>query len=63
MGKKTEAQRMLGERKRTVSSLLTAIQAKVDLYGHEECHWGHVGDLGHAVEELQELAAFLGVKL
>lgn len=45
---------------RHIESLLLDLPAPDDY--EDKIHWGHVGDLGHVVASLEEVAAFLEAK-
>ncbi len=41
---------------------LELLTAHIKTYGATDANWGHAGSLGHAVEQLNDLAAFFNLK-
>ena len=47
------------ERQKRIASLFSKIQDKLDKHAGPVVSWGHVGDLGHVEELLNEIDTFL----
>jgi hypothetical protein len=48
------------EKQLRITALLSSIQNKLEKHGKPIVCWGHVGDLGHVEEMLNQIDIFLG---
>lgn len=55
-----KARKAYNDKQATIHSLVGKLQDELKKHGEEEhIHWGHVGDLGHVQEQLQQIVQFL----
>ncbi len=58
--KKADSLTSYKKRQKEITKLMSQIQTKLDKDPEEQIHWGHVGDLGHVTELLNQINEFLG---